>query len=1141
IISPNPITGKITLNEEDDFIMEDGKRETVIPPAEHARLLSEGYHQRRLTQWADSTLLPTQHGSYNPDKDLIPWIGSDIYLDWMYDNPSVTEEPNPGPIPAFMEGWLTFADEWPITGVRDDSDPNTGFRTQKNPHYASLADLAPHQIPVNVVALTNRRDLKFGPKMNPYRSERREYDYYKLCEDVSAHASRYEQGDIGYAMYDVCHALLYVEDFSIAMNEHLQKRGEMVEFVLMEMSIHQHEECWAPWDAGACRNSMANNVDFAKDGMINVFVADGEEPFYMKSKGNPLYQDFSLDTGFIRGQTILGPQTWRDAQFGSHLYVDGGTGRGMQIATHEFQHTLGISHVAGSPGSEYEVTDQRDDSAIIYSALSHPTCEMNAIGLWYCSDKYIFASPPQCDESERCCGTRSESDLDNYLYDSENGNCMAPWPLPSAYTPTYAEPFTQIIDNYLHLNNVIPASVDGPDGSCAGHWDEYSCWAQEGCLWDQTPAVCIDIEGWPDFPAKPHLTVSSQAAVYPQFGDTKYAHWLDPMQNLHTYVAEAGDTIEVSIDAGTCTYDVCSRCAGHPPACEKQNHGTVDMWIEVLDQDMNREGLYSVGNGHHTFNEAGLHYIKIFVKTRRNDKPITHDYDMSAYDDPDMMCDKFEEDDWMNTRNCWENDFGTPYTLTIYDGDNGPDYEGTACEGADSCEVYVDPGTLNGMCVDYSPPSPGCPEQFEKENPGVKQPNKNMDPACWRGKCLNEYSFANDYGYCSDMTTFKWCVHWFCGNGYSEYLEDMPDFQAMEKCLCNPEDTSNSYRSGDCADFNDFPNTGRFEQLAFGGSEVYYPVGEPISQGGSGSWFKCSGDAAECAYLGPMLGWFEGSEPGCGWISDDPEPECMDWDNSPPDTSCDTAADCASLKVEGGCDYVCANPDSLNRGPGQCMWVEECPDYAASVPDCNEEDCGGEQEPCQDRECCTNEDALASCGTSGDICESGWCEWSSDEAQKQCEDNGMGCSGTEPFGGEGEEMTSNEDATAKAAEALLALTDSISENEFDVEEGMQKFVERAVSNGEIGGDVSAILEDVIETVGQVEGKDSGTITIGELDLSEPEEVSKVACTSDRDCDAGFKCMFPSENERKLVTRREGLRRRLFGDMGRLGECQWQGD
>jgi hypothetical protein len=746
------------------------------------------------------------------------------------------------------------------------------------------------------------------------------------------------------------------------------------------------------------------------------------------------------------------------------------------------------------------------------------------------------------------------------------------------------------------------------------------------------------------------------------------------MQNLHTYVAEAGDTIEVSIDAGTCTYDVCSRCAGHPPACEKQNHGTVDMWIEVLDQDMNREGLYSVGNGHHTFNEAGLHYIKIFVKTRRNDKPITHDYDMSAYDDPDMMCDKFEEDDdWMNTRNCWENDFGAPYTLTIYDGDNGPDDEGTACEGADSCEVYVDPGTLNGMCVDYSPPSPGCPEQFEKENPGVKQPNKNMDPACWRGKCLNEYSFANDYGYCSDMTTFKWCVHWFCGNGYSEYLEDMPDFQAMEKCLCNPEDTSNSYRSGDCADFNDFPNTGRFEQLAFGGSEVYYPVGEPISQGGSGSWFKCSGDAAECAYLGGMLGWFEGSEPGCGWISDDPEPECMDWDNSPPDTSCDTAADCASLKVAGGCDYVCANPDSLNRGPGQCMWVEECPDYAASVPDCNEEDCGGEQEPCQDRECCTNEDALASCGTSGDICESGWCEWSSDEAQKQCEDNGMGCSGTEPFGGggsgggggggsgggngggdgdsgpspsptpsptfmseteeppimrkvtasvtsemqvsvenvpeegsealtilaggievaiedsmadvnpgakavvmsvagrsvvgggggglrrlaedapvifevalpffvpEGEEMTSNEDATAKAAEALLALTDSISENEFDVEEGMQKFVERAVSNGEIRGDVSAILEDVIETVGQVEGKDSGTITIGELDLSEPEEVSEVACTSDRDCDAGFKCMFPSENERKLVTRREGLRRRLFGDMGRLGECQWQGD
>jgi len=278
-----------------------------------------------------------------------------------------------------------------------------------------------------VVALTNRRDLKFGSKMNPYRSERREYDYSNLCEDVSAYAFRYEKGTVGYAMYDTCHALLYVQDFTIAMNKHLQKRGEMVEFVLMKMSIHQHEECWPPWDAGACRSSMANSVDFAKYGMINIFVADAEEAYYMKSRGNPLYEAFSIDIGFIRGQTTLDPHTWRDTHFGSHLYVDGGTSRGMQIVTHEFQRTLGISHVAGSPGAECEVTNEKDDPPPInYNALSHPTCETNAIGLWYCSDKYIFASPPQCDDSERCCGTRSESDPDNYLYDSEKGVCMAP-------------------------------------------------------------------------------------------------------------------------------------------------------------------------------------------------------------------------------------------------------------------------------------------------------------------------------------------------------------------------------------------------------------------------------------------------------------------------------------------------------------------------------------------------------------------------------------------------------------------------------------------------------------------------------------------------------------------------------------------
>ena len=55
------------------------------------------------------------------------------------------------------------------------------------------------------------------------------------------------------------------------------------------------------------------------------------------------------------------------------------------------------------------------------------------------------------------------SDPDNYLYDSYREVCMSPMSLPSAYTPTYADFFTQIIESYLYINNVVPATIDGPD------------------------------------------------------------------------------------------------------------------------------------------------------------------------------------------------------------------------------------------------------------------------------------------------------------------------------------------------------------------------------------------------------------------------------------------------------------------------------------------------------------------------------------------------------------------------------------------------------------------------------------------------------------------------------------------------------
>ena len=58
------------------------------------------------------------------------------------------------------------------------------------------------------------------------------------------------------------------------------------------------------------------------------------------------------------------------------------------------------------------------------------------------------------------------------------------------------------------------------------------------------------------------------------------------------------------------------------------------------------------------------------------------------------------------------------------------------------------------------------------------------------------------------MSTFKWCVTWFCGNGYSDALKEMEDWKAMESCLCNP-DSDEWYRPGDCTAFDNFNNTGQ--------------------------------------------------------------------------------------------------------------------------------------------------------------------------------------------------------------------------------------------------------------------------------------------------------------------------------------------
>ena len=53
------------------------------------------------------------------------------------------------------------------------------------------------------------------------------------------------------------------------------------------------------------------------------------------------------------------------------------------------------------------------------------------------------------------------------------------------------------------------------------------------------------------------------------------------------------------------------------------------------------------------------YYFHVFVKTRRWDKPTTHDYDVNAAE----WCNDLANDDWMSVPNCWASDFGGPCTF----------------------------------------------------------------------------------------------------------------------------------------------------------------------------------------------------------------------------------------------------------------------------------------------------------------------------------------------------------------------------------------------------------------------------------------------------------------------------------------------
>ena len=125
-------------------------------------------------------------------------------------------------------------------------------------------------------------------------------------------------------MFDECHALLYVLDFTLEVNKLLQKKGEAVEFVLMEFSLHHDEECAQPADVTYCRNKIKTDLTYVRQGMINIIVVDPEEPFFMGINDE--------DDPFIRGQTEL-YQDFKAGAHGAHLIVDGQIGRGMQAAS----------------------------------------------------------------------------------------------------------------------------------------------------------------------------------------------------------------------------------------------------------------------------------------------------------------------------------------------------------------------------------------------------------------------------------------------------------------------------------------------------------------------------------------------------------------------------------------------------------------------------------------------------------------------------------------------------------------------------------------------------------------------------------------------------------------------------------------
>ena len=113
----------------------------------------------------------------------------------------------------------------------------------------------------------------------------------------------------------------------------------------------------------------------------------------------------------------------------------------------------------------------------------------------------------------------------------------------------------------------------------------------------------------------------------------------------------------------------------------------------------------------------------------------------------------------------------------------------------------------------------------------------------------------------------------------------------------------------------------------------------------------------------------------------------------------------AAIEKTVGSDFR-VNVISFGGVPAPGAGADEEDEAEPEKDDHEEEEDDHEEEEHEDdvteSECTSDDDAKELCGKWGDVCINNFCEWSSDEAQKNCQDRGVGCSGE---GGQGDTDT----------------------------------------------------------------------------------------------------------------------------------------